>query len=276
MDRCDLSEGIVTDDANRTVTFHLTAPDPDFLAKLALPFGFPVPENVPMDAPVEGAFPGTGPYTVVEVTETEVRLARNPHFEIFDGEVRPDGFPDEIVFMVVRGTELPTEEVDVLRVGMVEAGEADFTSYRRSSRTSPDLFARVRDQYPGQWHVGSIQTLFVNFNSSLPPFDNIDARRAVNLAIDRGVLSDLSGGPPDAAITCQLLPPGWPGYQPYCPHTMDPDKGGRWSAPDAVTAQRLVDASGTRGAEVVVGPTFPVLQDHLAHVGSTLESLGYR
>ncbi len=37
---CDLSKGIVTDDAAGTVTFHLVSPDPDFLQKLALPFGY--------------------------------------------------------------------------------------------------------------------------------------------------------------------------------------------------------------------------------------------
>ena len=41
--RCDLSRGIVTDDAARTVTFHLVAPDPEFLYKLALPFAYVVP-----------------------------------------------------------------------------------------------------------------------------------------------------------------------------------------------------------------------------------------
>jgi YVTN family beta-propeller protein len=48
--RCDLSSGIEVDDANGIVTFHLSVPDPDFVAKLAQPFAFPVPEGVPMDA----------------------------------------------------------------------------------------------------------------------------------------------------------------------------------------------------------------------------------
>ena len=276
VERCDLADGIVTDDVNETVTFHLTAPDPDFVAKLALPFAFPVPEEFPMNAPVDGAFPGTGPYVVVDVTDTEVRLARNPRFRSFDAAVRPDGFPDEIVFTVAGNPDLTVEEVDALRIGMVERGKADFTSYRRNSRTSPDLFARIKAQYPGQWHIGSVQTTFVNMNSSIPPFDNADARRAVNFAIDRAHMADLDGGPPDAAITCQVLPPGWPGYQPYCPYTLNPDEGGRWSGSDLATAQQLVDASGTRGAEVVVGPTFGFLRDQLEYVASVLDELGYR
>ena len=41
--RCDLARGIVTNDQTDTVTFHLTAPDPEFLYKLAFPFADAVP-----------------------------------------------------------------------------------------------------------------------------------------------------------------------------------------------------------------------------------------
>lgn len=273
--RCDLSSGIEADDANGIVTFHLSVPDPEFVAKLALPFAFPVPDGVPMDTPHD-IFPGTGPYVVAEVTETELRLARNPHFSVFDAAVRPDGFPDEIVFSIVGTSDLSVEDVDDLRIGMVERGEADFTSYRLMSRTSAELFDRIKDRYPGQWKVGSVTTMYVTMNASVPPFDNVDARRAVNYAIERDLVADLFGGPPDAAITCQLLPPGWPGYQPYCPYTLNPDEGGRWNGRDPITAQQLVDASGTRGADVVVGPTFADLQPQLDYLASVLTDLGYR
>ena len=45
--RCDLSRGIVADDAAKTVTFHLVAPDPEFLDKLALAFAYVVPAGTP-------------------------------------------------------------------------------------------------------------------------------------------------------------------------------------------------------------------------------------
>ena len=41
--RCDLSRGIVADDAARTVTFHLVAPDPEFLLQAAPLVGDVVP-----------------------------------------------------------------------------------------------------------------------------------------------------------------------------------------------------------------------------------------
>ena len=101
VERCDLSAGVSVDDVAGTVIFNLTSPDPDFVAKLAHPTAYPVPEGVPMNDLVTGAFPGTGPYVVAEMTDNEVRLGRNSHFRVWDAAVRPDGFPDEIVFTVV-------------------------------------------------------------------------------------------------------------------------------------------------------------------------------
>jgi peptide/nickel transport system substrate-binding protein len=40
---CDLSKGVVADDSAYTLTIHLTAPDPEFLDQLALPFAYVVP-----------------------------------------------------------------------------------------------------------------------------------------------------------------------------------------------------------------------------------------
>ena len=260
--RCDLSAGIAVDDATNTVTFNLSAPDPDFLFKLAHPAAFPVPEGVPMNEALVEAFPGTGPYVVSSTSATEVHLVRNPNFKVWDAEVRPDGFPDEIVFTVVQDT--------ATRSGMVERGEADLTSCRFVCE--PEDFARVKAQYPGQWHVGAVSTTYVEMNTALAPFDNLDARQALNFAIDRGAMAG-----PDGRPTCQFLPPGFPGYQPYCPYTVEPDAGGRWKAPDLARAQQLVDQSGTRGQSVVVGPTFPtaVDQHQLDLLGSVVEQLGY-
>ena len=265
--RCDLSERILVDDATNTVTFNLAEADPDFLYKLATPYASPVPDGVPMNELSAEAFPATGPYVVAAATATELRLTRNTHFHVWDAAVRPDGFPDEIDFSMA--------DDDASRIAMVEDGRADYTSYRADTRTSPDLFARLKTQYPGQWHVGSVDTAFVMMNSSIPPFDQVDARRAVNFAIDRGHVADLAGGPPDVAISCQILPPGWVGYQPYCPYTLHPDPGGRWQAPDLEAARRLVDSSGTRGAHVVVGPTFAQSSGPVEYLAQVLSDLGY-
>ena len=49
-------------------------------------------------------------------------------------------------------------------------------------------------------------------------------------------------------VTCQLIPPDFPAYKPYCPFTVGADDDGKWTGPDLATAQDLVAKSGTRGA----------------------------
>ena len=51
---CDLSAGIVTNDAAGTVTFHLGQADPDFLYKLALLLAVPAPPGAPNHILISG------------------------------------------------------------------------------------------------------------------------------------------------------------------------------------------------------------------------------
>ena len=189
---------------------------------------------------------------------------------MWDASVRPDGFPDEIVFL---GIDCPigecSPEASEAAVSAVENGEADVVPVARPLKSSTDLLGRLSVQYPNRWHYGSARTQFVVMNSNIPPFDNVDARRAVNLAFDRttpGVT---------AVPTCQLLPPGWPGYQPYCPYTALPDASGRWHGTDLALAREMVQASGTAGMEVTVGPALPFFADGLDYLGSVLADIGY-
>ena len=230
------------------VTFNLAQPDPDFVFKLAHTAAYPVPEGVPMNELVEGAFPGTGPYMVSAMTQNEVRLARNPHFQVLDGGVRPDGFPDEIVFTVV--------ESDAQRVAMVENGEADYTAYRGSSQSSAELFARIKTQYAGQWHPGAVHTAYVLMNSSMPPFDNVDARRAVNFALDRahGRPGRRSAGSRHHLPAPAAGVAGLPALLPI--HLAIRTMVASGNSP---IGSRRYSSSNDRapGAAVIVGPTFP-------------------
>jgi len=265
---CDLSAGIATDDKAGTVTFNLTQPDPDFVYKLAMTLAYPVPNGVPMDAPIEGAFPGTGPYVLVSATGDGLRFTRNQHFAVWDADVRPDGFPDEIVWTY----GLPADE----RIARIENGQADFMIARGPNRMSTEQLAELGVKYPAQLHFGSVVTEGLVVNTQLAPFDKLEARQALDLAIDRQKVGDFNGGQPAVALTCQYLPPGTPGYVPYCPYTMVPDAGGQWHGPDPERANKLVDASGTRGSAITVGPIQSdgqvLLRDYLAEV---LGQLGY-
>src|SRR5215472_6998935 len=79
--KCDLTKGVVADDKNYTLTIHLTAPDPEFIDKLALPFADVVPAGTTMKLTGNSVPPGTGPYMWKSYNpNTEAVLVRNPYF----------------------------------------------------------------------------------------------------------------------------------------------------------------------------------------------------
>ena len=112
------------------------------------------------------------------------------------------------------------------------------------------------------------------------PFSVLAARRAVNYAVDRNRMVGLAGGQLAAQPACQILPPAMSGYQPYCPYTINGSPAGAWTAADLARAQRLVRASGTRGAAVtlLVGGFADGAPDPQAgrYLVSVLRQLGYR
>ena len=73
-----------------------------------------------------------------------------------------------------------------------------------------------------------------------------------------------------------MLPPGFPGYKPYCPFTAGSDHT-KWTAPNIAKAKQLVNASGTKGASVVVVGTTDELGKALANeLVSDLNKIGYK
>ena len=259
---CDLSRGVVADDTTGTVTVHLSAPDPEFLYKLALTNAFLVPP-VPLEEFKRFGVPGTGPYRIASRTATQILLVRNPYFREWSAAAQPDGYPDRIVYHLP-GT--PGEQLTE-----VERGKADYDPL-----TELGWRAELATRYTAQVHVFPnpvTEGLFLN--TRVPPFNNLAARRAVNYAIDRRKALQVFGGSDGASVTCQILPVGSPGYEPDCPYTQRP--GTVWTAPNLALARKLVARSGTRGQKVVVWTISHPTPEALGRLAvATLDALGYR
>jgi YVTN family beta-propeller protein len=258
---CDLSKGIVTNDQAGTVTFHLTAPDPEFLYKLALPFAWALPADTPRTVATK-PLPATGPYRITEYTKSKTLvLERNPKFREWSAAAQPDGLPDRIVLHMGLSDEEQTDQV--------LSGRLDFMY----SSPPEERLAELRTQLPSQVHT-FVQdaTSYYFLNTRVPPFDSLDARRAVNFALDRKAVGDPFGG--EASPTCQAVPPPVPGFHRYCPYTVSPNTDGTWTAPDLATARRLVRRSGTAGTHVTLWtPTFGEAASQ--KVAALLRTLGY-
>jgi peptide/nickel transport system substrate-binding protein len=258
---CDLSRGIVVDNAAATITFHLTAPDAAFLDKLALRAAIAVPHSDAGPVP-----PATGPYAIARLQSKRfVRLVRNPHFHVWSGAAKPDGYVDEITI------QLGVNQRAGLRA--VERGQADYMFGAVPSEQN--TIEELRTRYAGQVHTNPQPVLISAFlNTRVAPFDNVDARRALNFAVDRRAAADVAGA--SSQPTCQVLPPDFPGYRPYCPYTLSPGAGRPWSAPDLVTARRLIARSHTRGMRVTVRAPKPEFAAYARFLVTLLGKLGYR
>jgi len=139
-----------------------------------------------------------------------------------------------------------------------------------------DRLNEIATKYPKQVHVNTTpQVYYMALNTRVAPFDNKDVRQALNLATDRNAIVQLFGGPKLAQPTCQVLPPGFPGYEAYCPYTASP--GTKWSAPDLTRAKQLIDRSGTKGQKVtVIGTPDETSKSIDLYFVSLLRQLGYK
>jgi peptide/nickel transport system substrate-binding protein len=264
---CQLSNGIVTDPSANTVTFHLTEPDPDFLFNLVQPAAFVVPAGTPARDVGTSPVPATGPYMIQAfVPKQSLTLVRNPQFREWSRAAQPDGYPDRIEWSLAGGGWPKRRDT---AVDAVERGHADWYGDQPSSRRIDELTTR----YAGQTHLYPYRGSFQMYlNTRRPPFDDLRVRRAVGYAVDRGAVKELYPGP--AVVSCQLLWPNFPGYQPYCPFTLDPSAAGIWTAPDRATAERLIKESGTSGMKVTVW-SFPLFAGLSRYFVRLLDSLGY-
>jgi YVTN family beta-propeller protein len=264
---CQLSKGIVTDSSANTVTIHLTHPDPDFLLNLAWPNAFVVPTGTPAKDVGTTAVPATGPYMIQAfVPKRSLTLVRNPRFREWSRDAQPDGYPDRIEWNLAGGGWPHRRDT---AVDAVERGQADYYDDQPSSRRVDELTTR----YAAQTHLYTYQGSFQMYlNTRLPPFDDLRVRRAVAYAVDRRAVQQLYPG--KAEISCQLLAPNFPGYQPYCPYTLDPGPAGVWASPDRAKAARLIRESGTSGMRVTVW-SFRLFAGISRYFVRLLDSLGY-
>jgi peptide/nickel transport system substrate-binding protein len=265
--RCDLAHGIVADNAANTVTFHLVAPDPEFLDRLALGAAVAVPTATPVRDLGTHPLPATGPYEIISDTPREVVLVRNPYFHEWSPQARPDGYPNRIVWLLGGSGEAA--------VTAVERGTADYTF----DSVPPNRLQEVQTQFASQLNVNPnpvTDSLFLN--TRLAPFNDIRVRRALNYAVDRAEVARILGA--DSQPTCQQLAPYIPGYERYCPYTLDPSAAGLWRGPDMARARALIAASGTRGDAITIWSQPNLFIPDYDPVGrylvSLLNRLGYR
>ncbi len=262
---CTLPDGVIADDKAGTITFHLVKPNPEFMYQLAVPFAAILPADTPPKDMGTIPVPGTGAYMISSYDPQKSLIAkRNPYFKEWSADAQPNGYVDEI--------DYDFDVTDENGITAVENGQYDW----EFDPAPADRLAEISTRFPQQVHINPLLAVYyAPMNVNIPPFNNMDARLAVNYALDRKSTVNIFGGKNLAVPNCQILPPDFPGYQPYCPYTLHP--GTKWTAPDMTKAMALMAKSGQKGQKVTViaddQGVDPALGTYLA---SVLNKLGFQ
>lgn len=261
---CTLAGGVAADPKAGTVTFNLVAPDAEFFHKLAFSHASIVPADSPAKDVGVAPLPGTGAYRIVSYDpKKQMKIARNPHFKLWSEDAQPDGYVDEVDYDFGLGEE---DEVTA-----IANGQADWTFDPLPADRLPELSTKRADQLK----ISPLTAMYyIPMNVRLAPFNDIRVRQAVNLALDRAAMVKIFGGAKLASVTCHVLPPGFMGYEPYCPWTKTPGK--TWAGADLARAKQLVKESGTAGQKVTIVASDRAVEKALGiYLQSVLRELGY-
>jgi ABC-type transport system substrate-binding protein len=133
-----------------------------------------------------------------------------------------------------------------------------------------------RPGYIRSYDLMDVPMLYVN--STLPPFNDLSVRQALNYALDRPRVMQTLHGPGGVVgpLTCQLLPPSIPAYRPDCPYQTGPADQ-PYQGRNLVKGRELAAASGTLGVPITVHQStrYAYLVNLAEAAASTLRELGY-
>ena len=179
-----------------TVRFNLASPNVDFLQELASTWAIVAPERI---AGGEGGINsadeiiGTGPFVLADSEEDSfIRSDANPNYHL----IAPDGSPfpylDQVTTVVIPnedalGSAFRTGRIDLMQIGLQKAAAIE--------NEFGDRVVHKQSPLPGVFYLTP--------NADNPPFDDIRARRALYLAIDRVAITEF-----------QRLPSGQLPYDP--------------------------------------------------------------
>jgi peptide/nickel transport system substrate-binding protein len=194
-----------------------------------------------------------------------LRLVRNPHFKQWSKDAQPAGYPDTITWKLGVDNEA--------QVTMVENNQADWMF----NQPPADRLGEMGTKYASRVHINpQTAVYYFSLNTRLPPFNDVNLRKALNYAVDRNALVKIYGGPNLAQPTCQILPPNFPGYEPYCPYTKGDTSSGKWQGPDMAKAKQLLAKVKGRGKVAVVTDTTSTGRSLGLYFVSLLKQFGYQ
>ncbi|MFF7726169.1 ABC transporter substrate-binding protein [Streptomyces sp. NPDC008001] len=199
--------GLSTPD-ERTIVFSLPEPTPGFPFFATTTTTTPVPRDRDTGADYETSWLATGPYKVKEHVPGETGhylLERNPHWDPATDPIRHQ-YPDEIFWEFGVARDRQTERLldpagqDRFAVATFDVADAHVATVQGDERLMSRVIAG-----PSAY----LQYVYINTRR----VTDVDVRRALNFAFDRGTCVELAGGTAGAQYATTILAPMVPGYR---------------------------------------------------------------
>jgi peptide/nickel transport system substrate-binding protein len=209
--------GIRTPD-DRTLVLRLRAPSGDYVAMaLGLAVTAPVPEEYarPHDKRNPSTYAqhvvGTGPYRfdadesgrIRKRSGGGLRLVRNPNWDP-DTDVRPAHL-DEIV---IRGGF--SDHSLIVRKAISDGGTMTWSTLPAPAYRLVAPGTRNRKRLHT---IESSSMIAMSMNTTLPPLDDVNVRRAIVAGFDRRAVQQTFGGPDAVAVATHAIGPSAPGFE---------------------------------------------------------------
>jgi peptide/nickel transport system substrate-binding protein len=257
----DPISGIETPD-DQTIIFHLTKPTGDFLYRVAMPATGPVPPEVGKCFTKAGDYGrfviSSGPYMMKGEdaldTSSCATLKKNPisgfdpdKFQVFvrnpnydastdSPEVRENNI-DGVVITINTNTD------DIFN--KIQSGDLDGSWASTPPKALLAQYLQTNPELKDNLKINSAdRTWYITMNMLVPPFDDINVRKAVNFVIDKDAIQKAWGGEAHGQIATAIEPPTvLPEEESYNPYP-SPNNAGDLSAAEAAMKQSKYDSNG--------------------------------
>jgi peptide/nickel transport system substrate-binding protein len=231
--KSDTISGITCPD-DQTITFKLTEPTGDFPFRTAMPATAPIPQaehaTEGHDTDYGRFMVSTGPYMWLGEDKVDfsvgakdqkpaegyqpnrsMTLVRNPNWDASTDEVRK-AYVDEIDVTIGGQSQDLLNRVQAGELDTMEDGEVS-AQVLQAYQTDPTL-KRYFYIHPDDG------TRYIWLNLTIPPFDDIHVRKAVNWIVNKDALRRLRGGPAFGDVASHIIPPSMagalpPSFDPY-------------------------------------------------------------
>jgi peptide/nickel transport system substrate-binding protein len=256
--------GMKTNDSTGTITVNLVRPFAPIVDIFALAGTAPVPKSTAMKNLASTGTIGDGPYKWGSISPGHTyTLIKNTKFDLPSSAV-PKGHADKIVYQVNTNVLANAESVLRNQQDVFDPGDTLPSSILNQVQT------QARSRYQA---VPTNSTFYFFFAVNKPPFNNLDARKAVLAALDLRALSRLDSG--FLKEDCHLIPFGIQGHSSpsdctaLTGHAAD-------GPPNMSKAKSLMKASGMIGKPVTVwGEERSPRRQYVDYFTDVLNKLGF-